>query len=430
MLKIVGSRVIDPASGLDRIMDITIREGRFAAIEEHTGPAADTVSGGACEVIDAAGLTAAPGLIDTHSHFRDPGQTHKEDIHTGAAAAVKGGYTSIIMMANTVPPIDSPAVLRDVLERGKDTPVHLYSCANVTMGMKGKERTDMAALQAAGAVGFTDDGVPVTDAALLEEALAQAKALGLPVSLHEEDPAWVVNPGVNAGPAAARLGLKGASREAEISLIRRDIAIAARLGAPLCIQHISTAEGVALIRNIRKDHPYIHAEATPQHMNLTEDAVTAKGTLAKVNPPLRTEADREAIIEGVLDGTLDIIATDHAPHAAEEKNRPFSQAPSGMIGLETSLSLAIRALVEPGLMSLADMLKLFTVNPASFYGLDAGRIRIGAPADLVLFDPLEKRTVTADFASRSSNSPFIGETLPGVVHMTVTAGVPVYRAGI
>ena len=249
----------------------------------------------------------------------------------------------------------------------------------------------------------------------------------MPVSLHEEDPSYVINSGVNAGSAAAaQLGLEGAHREAEITLIKRDIEIAARLEAPLCIQHISTAEGVELIRKIRRDYPFIHAEATPHHITLTEDAVLSHGTLAKVNPPLRTADDRDAIIEGILDGTLDIFATDHAPHAAEEKDRPFTKAPSGMIGLETAFSLGMRTLVNSGQMNIKDYLKLLTVNPSSFYGLDTGRIYEGGPADLVLFNPVEEWTVTGDFQSRSSNSPFIGMTLPGVICRTIVNGKTVY----
>ena len=429
MLIIKNGFMIDPASGRNGCYDIAVKDGRFCCIEKPGCLPPDlssAESGKEAKVIDASGLCIAPGLIDTHSHFRDPGQTNKEDIHTGAAAAVRGGYTSVIMMANTVPPVDSPEVLKDVLERGKDTPVHLYGCANVTRQMRGMELTDMAALKEAGAVGFTDDGVPVMNKELLTSALKKASGLGLPVSLHEEDPAYIIEAGINAGRAAAAMGLSGADRMAEITLIRRDTEIAARLGAKLCIQHISTAEGVDIIRRIRKDHPYIHAEATPQHMNLTEDAVLSKGTLAKVNPPLRTQADREAIIEGLLDGTIDIIATDHAPHAADEKNRPFTKAPSGMIGLETSFSLGLKALVKSGLMSLSDYIRLLTVNPADLYGLPAGRITEGAAADLILFDPDEKWRVGKDFASRSSNSPFIGETLPGVIRITITDGVPVY----
>ena len=422
MLLIRNCYLIDPASGTEGRTDILIRDGRFAKIEKN-----QTAPEGA-RVLDASGLVACPGLIDTHSHFRDPGFTHKEDLTSGAAAAVKGGYTSIILMANTNPPVDDVPILRDILERGRNLPVHLYSCANVTKGMAGETLADLAALAECGAAGFTDDGLPIMDSRLLEEALRQAKALGLPVSLHEEDKSLISENGVNGGGAAARsLNLKGSPREAEYTLIARDVEIAARLDAPLCVQHISTKEGVEYVRRARSDHPSIHAEATPHHFSLTEEAVLTRGTLAKVNPPLRTEEDRMAVIRGLMDGTIDLIATDHAPHADYEKEKPFVKAPSGMIGLETALSLSIRHLVRPGYLTMMQMLACLTCNPADFYHLQAGRVEKGAAADLTLFDPDEEWIVPPAFASRSCNSPFIGEKLPGVVHYTITGGEIVYR---
>lgn len=428
MLLIENAHVISPKEGLDEVEDILIRDGKFEKVGRNLASQMETEVLKNCEVLDGTGLIAAPGLIDTHSHFRDPGFTQKEDLNTGAAAAAKGGYTSVILMANTNPPVDNVDTLRDILERGRRTPIHLYSCSNVTKGMAGKELADLHALAAAGAIGFTDDGKPLLDEKLFREALRIADEEGLPVSLHEEDPAYVKQWGVNGGgKAAAALRLEGSYREAEISMIRRDTGIAAQTNAKLCIQHISTAEGVELIRRARKLNPNIHAEATPHHFSLTEDAVLSKGTLAKVNPPVRTEEDRRAIIEGICDGTLDIIATDHAPHETEMKNKPFTQAPSGMIGLETALSLGIRELVNKHYISMNRLIALLTCNPAAFYSLPAGSIREGAAADLVLFNPDETWTVTGHFASKSSNSPFIGETLPGVVHYTIADGRIVYR---
>ena len=327
----------DPASDSAQKTDLLIENGKFLRIGEDLSidPAADASS---VRVLDGQGLCAAPGLIDTHAHFRE-----------GSLAAARGGYTSIILMANTNPVVDSTAVLSDILTRAKKEKIHLYSCANVTRGMKGKETVDFDALAAAGAAGFTDDGVPVMDASVLEKALLAAKRLDLPVSLHEEDKTLISQNGINGGGKAAQsLELAGSPREAEITLIRRDVELAVRTGAPLCIQHISTAEGVELVRRARELNPRIHAEATPHHFSLTEDAVLHCGTLAKVNPPLRTEADRMAIIEGLADGTIDLIATDHAPHADHEKAQDFTKAPSGMIGLETACSLGIKNLVEPG----------------------------------------------------------------------------------
>jgi dihydroorotase len=422
MLIILNSYLIDPASGTEGKRDILIDNGRVVKIERNLLPPAGA------SVIDAGGMIACPGLIDTHSHFRDPGFTYKEDLSTGAESAVKGGYTTIILMANTKPPVDSVPVLQDILERGRRLPVRLYSCANVTKGMAGKELADLAALADSGAAGFTDDGLPIMDSAVLRSALEIAKALNLPVSLHEEDKSLISENGVNGGgKAAAFLGLAGSPREAEYTLIARDVQIAAELDAPLCVQHISTAEGVDYVRRARRGHPSIHAEATPHHFSLTEDAVIARGTLAKVNPPLRTEEDRLAIIRGLQDGTIDIIATDHAPHATAEKEKPFVQAPSGMIGLETALSLAVKNLVQPGHLTMMQMLACLTCNPADFYHLEAGRLEPGAPADLTIFDPDEEWIVPSEFASKSCNSPFIGDKLPGVVHYTIVGGEVVYR---
>ncbi len=422
MLMIRNSYLIDPASGTEGKRDILIDNGRVVKIEKNLLPPAGT------PVIDAGGMIVCPGLIDTHSHFRDPGFTYKEDLSTGAESAVKGGYTTIILMANTKPPVDSVPVLQDILERGRRLPVRLYSCANVTKGMAGKELADLAALAECGAAGFTDDGLPIMDGAVLRSALEIAKKLNLPVSLHEEDKSLISENGVNGGgKAAAFLGLAGSPREAEYTLIARDVQIAAELDAPLCVQHISTAEGVDYVRRARRGHPSIHAEATPHHFSLTEDAVIARGTLAKVNPPLRTEEDRLAIIRGLQDGTIDIIATDHAPHATAEKEKPFVQAPSGMIGLETALSLAVKNLVQPGHLTMMQILACLTCNPADFYHLEAGRLEPGAPADLTIFDPDEEWIVPSEFASRSCNSPFIGDKLPGVVHYTIVGGEVVYR---
>ena len=422
MLIILNSYLIDPASGTEGKRDILIDNGRIVKIEKHILPP----SGAA--VIDADGMIVCPGLIDTHSHFRDPGFTYKEDLSTGADSAVKGGYTTVILMANTNPPVDRVEILQDILERGRELPVRLLSCANVTLGMAGHKLADLRALAGSGAAGFTDDGLPIMDSAVLKSALEIAKSLDLPVSLHEEDKSLISENGVNGGGrAAAFLGLTGSPREAEYTLIARDVEIAAELDAPLCIQHISTAQGVEYVRRARRDHPCIHAEATPHHFSLTEDAVITRGTLAKVNPPLRTEEDRLAIIRGLQDGTIDIIATDHAPHSMKEKEKPFVQAPSGMIGLETALSLAVKNLVHPGCLTMMQMLACLTCNPADFYHLETGRLEPGAPADLTIFDPDEEWIVPSEFASKSCNSPFIGDKLPGVVHYTIVDGEIVYR---
>ena len=427
MLLVKNGYMIDPRSQREGAFDLLLDHGKIVRIAQQ-GDLEDTVGPDAA-VLDASRCIVAPGLVDTHAHFRDPGYPEKEDIHSGAAAAAAGGYTSIIMMANTNPPIDNTKVLKRVLEKCAKEKIHIYSAANVTLHMQGKELTDFEALKEAGAKVFTDDGVPVRNRLLLRSALLHAKALDMPVSLHEEDPSLISENGINGGGAAAAYyGIKGSPREAEITMIREDVQAAAQTGAALCIQHISTAEGVALVRHARQINPLIRAEATPHHFSLTEEAVIRRGALAKVNPPVRTEHDRMEIIRGLQDGTISFIATDHAPHTAAQKAvTPLWKAPSGMIGLETALSLSIRELVNPGFLTMMQLLRLLTWNPAEYYKLPAGSIEEDGPADLVIFDPQAQWTVPDHFASRSSNSPFIGETLPGVVRWTIADGEIVYK---
>ena len=425
MLLIANGTIIDPGTKFEGKEGLLI--GDDGTILGHAPHGELTAS---C-ILDASGCIVAPGLVDTHSHFRDPGFTYKEDLHTGSLAAAAGGYTTVILMANTNPPVDSVAILTDILTRGKREAIHIFSAANVTSGMSGREVNDLAALAHAGASVFTDDGKPILDEAVFRVALEKANALGIPVSLHEEDPRYIRENGINAGSKAAlSLQITGSDRLAEISMVERDTRIAEELGARLLIQHISTKEGVDLVRRARAQNPRIHAEATPHHFSLTDDAVLTAGSLAKVNPPLRTEEDRLAIIHGLQDGTIDIIATDHAPHRAEEKSvTPLWKAPSGMIGLETALSLSIQKLVEPGYLSMMEMLALLTCNPANYYQLPAGTLASGACADIVIFDPTAHRTVTEDsFHSKSHNSPFIGEELPGVVRCTLASGRVIYQS--
>lgn len=425
MLYIKNGTVIDPVEkGLYKA-DLQIENGRITGIIKELENRMEE-AGSDIQVIDAGGLMIAPGLADTHVHFRDPGFTYKEDIYTGAAAAAKGGFTQIVLMANTKPPVDNLKTLSYVLKKGKETGIHINSCANVTVGMKGKELTDMEQLAEGGAAGFTDDGIPLMDEKLVKKAMERAKKLRKPISFHEENPELISNNGVNAGKAARFYQIGGSPREAEADLVKRDLELAALTGAEVVIQHISSREAVELLRQAKKKGAHVHGEATPHHFTLTEEAVIKKGTLAKMNPPLREEEDRMAIIEGLKDGTIDLIATDHAPHSREEKERSITEAPSGIIGLETALSLGIRELVQKGYLTWPQLIDRMSTAPCRLYGLEGGRIEEGAAADLVLFHP-EETWVVSDFASRSSNSPFTGEELPGVIYYTVCSGKIVYQ---
>lgn len=410
---IKNAYIVNPADSFEGESDILVKDGFIAQIGKNISVAAD-------ETIDAAGLVAAPGLIDVHSHFRDPGFTHKEDIITGAGAAAAGGYTTVVLMCNTKPPVDNVETLEYVLEKGRLTGIRVESCATVTVGMKGEELTDYAALVKAGAAGFTDDGIPIMDPEVLRKALLESKPFGKPVSLHEENRNLISENGINAGEASLFYGVKGSPREAEISMIERDIDILRETGGIMNIQHISTAEGVELVRKGKKDGlTGLHAEATPQHFSLTEKTLIEKGSFAKLNPPLRTEEDRLAVIEGLKDGTIDIIATDHAPHSAEEKAAEITKAPSGMTGLETALPLAVTHLVRESGMKLIDVLAKFTVNPAAMYSFtDRGNLKEGYKADIVLFNP-DEEIVVGDFKSKAVNSPFTGEKLYGAVHFVI-----------
>ena len=423
MILIKNGRVIDPAKGTDDVMDMVIDGGKIKAMGHYPE------NGEYETVIDASGLTVGPGLIDVHVHFRDPGLTYKEDIGTGAAAAKKGGFTTVVTMANTKPPVDSEETVRYVLEEGKKTGIHVLPAACVSVGMKGQELTDMDALKAAGAVGFTDDGIPLMDQKLVRQAMLKAKERDVPLSFHEEDPAFISENGIHAGEAAKALGIQGSPALAEDALVARDCMLALHTGASVNIQHISSANSVRMVKLAKELGADVTAEVTPHHFTLTESAVLEHGAMAKMNPPLRTEKDRLGIIEGIRDGSIDMIATDHAPHSAEEKAvEPVWKAPSGIIGLETALALAVTNLVKPGHLTMVQLMEKMSLNPAKLYRFDKGSVAEGADADLVIFDENERWTVTEDdIASKSHNTPFIGAELYGRVKYTICGGRIVYE---
>lgn len=421
MLLIKNGYVIDPQNNLEGKMDILIENGKIKEIASVINQENNT-----CNIIDAAGYIVSSGLVDVHVHFRDPGFTYKEDIFSGAQAALRGGFTSVVLMANTKPAVDNEETLKYIMEKGRQTSLKVYTCAAVTKGLAGKELVDIKALRQSGAAGFTDDGIPIIDTALLDQAMRLVAECGVPISLHEENPALITNNGINRGKASAHFGIGGSPREAEYSLIARDLEIALKTGVILNIQHISTKEGVALIREAKKRGKNIYAEATPHHFSLTEEAAITYGTLAKMNPPLREEEDRRAIIEGLRDGTIDIIATDHAPHSKEEKERPLTEAPSGIIGLETALPLALTNLVGKEGFSIGDIITLMSCNPAKLYGLKAGTLSVGSAADIVIFDATQVRKL-GNYVSKSQNSPFTGMDLTGVVKYTIVNGEIVYQ---
>lgn len=420
MILIKDARVIDPKNKFDEILDVVIQDnkildiGKYQRSDEYT------------EIIEAKGMIMSPGLIDVHVHFRDPGFTYKEDIQTGAMAAAKGGFTTVVCMANTNPVIDNLETLKYVLQKGEKTGIHVLAAGAVTKGLNGKDLTDMEALKEAGAVGFTDDGKPILDEEVMLEAMIEAKRLNVSISLHEENPYLITNPGINQGAVAEKMGIIGASAAAEDIMVARDCMLAIHTGARIHIQHISSGNSVKIVRLAKKLGADIFAEATPHHFSLTEESILEVGTLSKVNPPIRTRSDKYEIIEGLKDGTIDIIATDHAPHSTEEKSKPFIEAPSGIIGLETSLALGITNLVRKGHLTMMHLLEKMTINPADLYKLNSGSIEKGAAADLVIFDESEKWKAEK-FVSKSSNSPFIGEELYGKVKYTICNGKIIYK---
>ncbi len=431
-LLIAGGHVVDPASGLDRPRDILLRNGLISAVDQ---PGAFASIPG-LQAVDATGLIVAPGLIDIHVHLREPGQTYKETIASGTRAAAAGGFTSVVAMPNTLPVNDRLSTLGWMLDSARNPAVRLFAMPAATLGSLGAELTDFEALASAGARGFTDDGKPVLDAAIMRAALLRAGSLGLPISQHAEDPRLSNGAIMNAGPTAFRLGLRGYPAEAEASIVERDIQLVRDIlaiegvRAHLHVQHVSTALALQAIRQAKADGLYVTCEVAPHHFTLTDQAIGSFDTNAKMNPPLRSEADRQAILQALADGTVDCLATDHAPHARYEKEVEFERAPNGITGLETALGLALRVLHREHRIPLSRIVELMSSNPARIVHLPrAGTLAPGSWADLTLFDPAHEWTFNASASlSRSQNTPFNGASMLGKVKATFVAGTRIYPA--
>lgn len=398
-------------------IDLLCEEGKITRMELG-------ISEDAHEVIDARGLLLAPGLVDIHVHLRDPGQTAKEDIVSGTAAAAAGGFTAVACMPNTKPVGDSAEVMQYIQDRAqREGSARVLPIAAVTLGQKGETMTDFAALWQAGACAFSDDGVPVMSDEIMRDAMIEASRLGTVVISHCEDAEMVQNYACNEGRISELLGIPGRPAIAEDKMVERDCQLALQTGARVHIAHVSTMGATQIIRAAKAAGAPVTAETCPQYFIFTEDLVPEKGTMARVNPPLRTKEDREAILAGVLDGTLDVIVTDHAPHTDEEKARPLTDAPSGMVGLETSFAACMTYLVKPGHLTTAQLIEKMSAIPSRLIGHDGGRVEVGAPADLMLFDPDEVWTVDpAKFRSKAHNTPFGGLELTGRVKTTICGG--------
>ena len=413
-----GGRVVDPASDVDRVTDLVLADGRVEAVGDGLGVPDDA------DVIDAAGLVVCPGLIDVHVHLREPGGEHKETIASGSLAAVAGGYTTVCAMPNTDPPIDDPAAVGFVRAEGlRAGYARVHPVGAISVGLAGERLTEFGEMVDAGAVAVTDDGRPVSDSGLMRLALEYARTFDIPVASHCEVVSLSRKGVMNEGVVSTRLGLTGIPNAAEDVMIARDLILAELTGGRLHIQHVSTRNGVELIRRAKDAGIRVSAEATPHHLTLTEDAVDQYRTDAKMNPPLRTEADREAVRAGLADGTLDCIATDHAPHHYDEKEQAFDDAPFCIVGLETGLGLILTHIVDAGVLSLPRTIERMTLGPARAFGLEGGTLRRGAPADVCVFDPTTDWTVDPKrFRSRSRNTPFTAWPLRGRSVLTIVGG--------
>ncbi|MBT8335043.1 MAG: dihydroorotase [Gemmatimonadetes bacterium] len=419
-----GGRVVDPSRDLDGLADVLLDDGRVVAVEAGlTGP-------DDARVVDASGLVVTPGLIDVHVHLREPGQEHKETIATGARAAAAGGFTSVVAMPNTDPVIDSPALVGFVAAEGRRAAAaRVYPTGAISLGLKGERMAPMGEMVEAGAVAITDDGHPVMDSGLMRLALEYARGFGVPVADHPEDLGLSGGGHMNEGLVSSRLGVRGKPNASEDVHIVRDLLVAEFTGGHIHLQHVSTAFGVESIRQAKARGVHVTAEASPHHLLLTDEAVEGYRTEAKMNPPLRSAVDRDAVVEGLRDGTLDVIATDHAPHHYDEKERAFDDAPNGIVGLETSVGLVLTHILGKGVLDWPTLVERMSTQPARAFGLPGGTLAPGSPGDVTVIDPALSWTVDpAAFVSRSRNTPFGGWELTGRAVATIVAGRFVHDA--
>lgn len=417
-LLIKGGAVLDPVAGEITGKDVLVSGGRIA------GTGRDLIPGNAVEVLDASGKLVVPGLIDMHVHLREPGYEAKETIQTGTRAAARGGFTSVACMPNTSPVADTAALIRYILDTaGEQGAAHVFPVGSITRGSKGKELAEMGDMRKAGAVAFSDDGMPVANAALMRRAMQYARMLDMPLISHCEDRELSSGGSMHEGYMSTVLGLKGIPATAEEVMVAREILLAGETGCRVHIAHVSTAGSVRLVREAKSRGIPVTAEVTPHHFTLTDEAVAGYNTSTKVNPPLRTAADVAAVKEGLADGTIDVIATDHAPHTLEEKDVEYDQAPFGLVGLETAVGLVWTGLVETGVLTPLQAVTKMTLNPARVLNIPRGTLEPGVVADITVIDPDLIWTVDANlFESRGRNTPFHGMTLKGRAYATVTGG--------
>jgi len=422
-LLIKNGHVVDARTGRNGIFDILVDEGKIAEIGK------DLEVDSNCDYIDATGKYVVPGFVDAHCHLRDPGYEYKEDIESGSASAALGGFTSVACMPNTSPCIDNQEVVKYIINKAKqEAYVNVYPIGAITKGQKGEELSEIGELKFAGAVAISDDGKPVKSSSLMKKALQYASMFDITVISHCEDLDLAEEGVMNEGYQSTIMGLRGIPSVAESIMVARDLLLAEYTNAPIHIAHVSTEASVALIRFAKKRGVKVTAETCPHYFSLTEEACEGFNTMAKVNPPLRTKRDVEAIIQGLKDGTIDVIATDHAPHHEDEKNVEFNMAASGMVGFETALSLIVTNLVNPGILTIEQVVEKMCLNPSRILGLNKGVLEVGRTADITIFDINEERVIdVSKFRSKSKNSPFDKFKLKGAVYHTIVNGKVVVR---